>query len=164
VIGVACDLIADHGLLEQPGGENRKAESDLVCLQAPSGPAGNLRQQIRLPDDRAGDQVREEADQEQVVAVTDWLDQTLVLIDQQTDLLEREERNADRQRQMLQRKLRVETPVGRGDEQVQVLVVADRSEIAGDAADQQPARVPRSAFSPCAIPKLKTFDAKRINR
>ena len=102
----------------------------------------DLRDQLGRPDDRAGDEVGEEREIDRELLERRRLEVTTVGVDDVADRHEREERDADREDNRLQRERQVEADdrghvVTRGDEEVVVLEVAEHAEVPGEREDEK---------------------------
>jgi hypothetical protein len=95
-----------------------------------------LRQELRRADDRPGDEVREERDVHREVEQARGPQLLPVDVDDVAHRLEREERDADRQRDLQERRVDVDAEVAehvlrRQQEEVVVLEVGEDPEVAG---------------------------------
>src|ERR1019366_3572321 len=110
----------------------------------PIGPRlGELRHHFGMMNDGAGNQVREERDEQQEVAQIIFADNSAADIRQVGDLREREERNAQRQDDLAERPTGAKQGVKVADEEVGVFEVAQEQEVGRDTAEQP--RSPRTA-------------------
>ena len=105
-------------------------------------PLLELGQELAGADDRTGHEVREERDVDREVEEVHRLDLAPVDVDDVAHRLEREERDADRQRDAEDLGIDVDPDVGervacRHLEELRVLEVAEQPEVAGDRDDER---------------------------
>ena len=107
-----------------------------VCVEAAGG-ALELRDGLAVVDDRPGDQLREEHHEEEIVAQGERLDAAAGDVDQEGDLLEGDERDAERQDHLVEDEVLPAQVVHHRDGEVRVLEVAEEADVEGDAERQQ---------------------------
>ena len=114
----------------------------------PDARAFDLRQQVCRPLDRAGDKLREETDEDrEVEEVTSRAQLTAVDANRVRQLLERVERDADREHQRERRQRHVQAERGEDRlhavrEEVEVLEGSEKAQIGRDRCTEQPALDP----------------------
>jgi hypothetical protein len=85
--------------------------------------------------DRTGDELGEEGHKQRVVDEVEPVDPAPIRVNEEGNLLEREERDADRQHDLAQGEVEPPDRIEIVDEEVGILEVAQRREIEHDAAD-----------------------------
>jgi len=138
------ELGRDHRFLEQSPDDQQQPHRHHSAIEL--GGLLELGHEIGGPDDRPGDEVREERHQQQNVEQSRGGHTPAVHVDNVADPLEGEERDADRQDHLHQRRVLADAEQGEQaarlfGEEVEIFEEAEHQEIGRDAADQQrPAR------------------------
>ncbi|MPM24677.1 hypothetical protein SDC9_71161 [bioreactor metagenome] len=96
-IRIGRDAVGQQHLLGQADHEQHSAHRQVLGLEAVVRRVGKLRNHLLVVQDGAGDQMREEGDEEHIAQKAFFLDQTRAAIQQKADLREGEERDAQRQ-------------------------------------------------------------------
>ena len=155
------EVVGQHDFLEHAPEHEPEALFEHVAGDAPR--LAELRQQMRRPLDRAGDQLGEEGDEGQEMNDSSaWRELSAVDVDGIAHRLEGVERDAHRQddvqRAQLERHVQIRQQVRqRLDEEIVVLEEAEDGQVARHARDEQrlaPARR-RDALQPQADPVIE---------
>ena len=143
---VERNVVRDDGLLEQTREDQEDARAEHLAGDDDR-VLPDLGDEIPGPDDRAGHQLRKERQVKEIVEpVGQRLQLAAVNVDGIAHRLEDEERDADRQEDVLELQESLsEQLVGDVDEEVGILEVAEHSEVDGDAQGHQPAFQPLEA-------------------
>ena len=88
---------ASTTFLKRPKTEQREADRNVVRCRSGKGSPLELRHHLAEVHDRAGDELRKEQHEQRELAQRERLDPAGVDVDQERDLLERDERDAERQ-------------------------------------------------------------------
>ncbi len=136
----AREVARDHDLLEHAGDDEpeRVAAVEVARVRA----LLQLGQELGRADDRAGDEMGEEREVCREVEERNWFDLAPIGVDDVRERLEREERDADRQDDLEQRRRHLDADVAqavhdRGGEEAVVLEVRERAEVDGHCTDQE---------------------------
>ena len=132
-----AERIGDDDLLEQAQREGVQARREVVEVEMAVFRVGELRHDLAVQHDRAGDQLREEGDEQRVVENMIARHRAAVAVDHIGELLEGEERNAQRQREVIQRKMRAEGAVEVVHKEVVVLEIEQHAEVEAKAQQHQ---------------------------
>src|SRR5581483_8589006 len=128
--------VGEKDLLRQAEGE--EGQPDRRQFYGGGSDSAELGKELAGVDDRAGDQLRKEADEEGKVEEVQPSDSAAICIDEEGDLLERKERDAERQNDPG----RMETASGERievvDEEIGIFEIAEHRQIAGDPEYEQP--------------------------
>ncbi len=136
-VGIARQRVGDDRLLRQPEREDDEADDEVAALHPREVRRAQLRDDLRIMDDRPGEQLREKRREQAELDRPGPADDATRRINQIGDLLEGEERDRQRQDDVMEREVR---PRRRGDildDEVGVFVIAEQPEI-DDEADHQP--------------------------
>lgn len=140
-IDVPGDLVGDDELLERTEGEKREPAFDLPPGRAPT--LEELGQKVRGTHDGAGDQLREESDEEQEVAqVPAGGDFAAIHVDRVAHALKGEERDAGGEEDIQDHRMkgdadRGEQAVPAFEEEIGVFEKGEDAEIGDEAGDQE---------------------------
>ncbi len=133
------EVVRDHHLLEEARGDQVEGAARVDAPRIPR--CVDLRDQLRGPDDRPCHEVREEREVHRELLEGRRLEVAAVRVDDVADRHEGVERDADRKHDRLQAERHVHADrrrevVGRRDEEVVVLEVAEHREVAGERQPQ----------------------------
>ncbi len=137
--------IGKHHLLEQAYREEAAADAEIRELRPHRIPRQELRQHLAVVNDRPGDKLRKERNEQRIVRRLVLRRQPSASIDDVGDLLEREKRDGQREHDRGQRQSRTRHDVDVFDREPRVLEVSQHCKIRDDASRQQ--RIGRP-FSP----------------
>jgi hypothetical protein len=139
--GDARDVVCDDDFLEQADQQDGGADGGIDPAVVAPGLAHELRHHLLVVDDRPGDELGEEGDEEQVVGEVVFAGLAAVGIDEVGDLLEGEEGNAERQHDVRQVEVEAGQSLDGAVEEAGVLEPAEQAEVGGDAeGEHQPGR------------------------
>ena len=143
-IGKGRQIVGDQRFLGEANGEKGHAGGQIVIAAAQ---LPELRDQVVVADDGAGDQMREIGDEQRVIQQAVIVCPAGIGIHQIADLLKREEADRQRQEEMRHRQSDAQHIIGSADEQSVVLEQRDQPQIESQPCDQQTAPVgqPRRA-------------------
>ena len=133
--GVLGDAVGKDGFLEQAEGEDAEADGHVLRARGERAGLHELRQHVAVMDDGAGDELREEGDEERVVGEAVFARLALVRVDQIGDLLEGEEGDGQRQDDGVEVEVGSGEGVEAADGEVGVFEVAEQGEVEEDAED-----------------------------
>src|SRR5439155_8190601 len=131
------EMVGQDHLLEQTDDKDRHAQREVARLDRKRPGTLDLGKDLAVMGDRAGQQLREEHHEEAVFEQIVLLDLAAAGVDQIGDLLKREERDPERQQDVLQDKIGLEQRVGGFDEEVGVFEIAEHRQIDDDTEGQQ---------------------------
>ena len=139
--GVDRDAVGQDHLLEQPDGEDRQADREVVQIDPIGAVLGELRDHLAVVNDRPGDQLRKEGHEQGVVDEALVTDLAAIGVDQIGDLLEGEERDRQRQHDVVDAEVDRQQRLDQvGAEEARVFEVADAGQIGADAEAEQELR------------------------
>ena len=142
-VGDRRERIRDKHLFHETDREQERAGGEVGPLRTLVRRVRELRHHLAVMQDRAGEQVREERDEKRVVGKERFLRFAPIDVDQISDLSEREKADAQRQREMKERR-RIADQVRRVDEEeVGVFEYPEQCKIRRDSERQHRARRPR---------------------
>ena len=114
-VEIGREIVGEQGLLGEAQGEERHAERNVIAALLGVTDLAKLRDQVIVPDDGSGNEMGEVADEQRVVDQRIAWSAAAAGIDQVADLLEREERNRQRQEQMRNGIVQAEQIIGGAD-------------------------------------------------
>ena len=132
-----AERVRDDDLLEQAQRERVEARGEVVEVEAAVLRVRELRHDLAVEHDGARDQLREERDEERVVEDVVARHRALVAVNHIGELLEGEERDAQRQRHVVEREREAKRAVHVRDEEVVILEVEQHAEVEGEAQQHQ---------------------------
>jgi hypothetical protein len=97
-VGERRNGIGDHKLFEQADRENGKADSNVARVPSIARHAPELRDGLRMVDDRAGNEMRKIGHEQKIFRRTQRGRGAAERVDEESDLRKRIEGNSDRQR------------------------------------------------------------------
>jgi len=134
-IDMLGDAVGDDAFLKQADREQEQPLGELPGVKRHA--LAQLRHDVRVVQDRAGDQVREERNREREAPRTEVLDLTLVAVDQPGDDLKGEKRQAQWQHQLKHRVGRADGQIPVFQPEIGVLKIAEQTDVIGQPHDQQ---------------------------
>ena len=131
------DVVGEHPLLEQAEEQQREADREVLLVE-PAGRGRELRHHLAIVDDRPGDELREEENEGAIFAKREGLHPPGLDVDQEGDLLEGDERDAERQNDVQQNEIGAEHVVDRAVDEVGILEEAEEGDVEQDAEPAAP--------------------------
>ena len=131
--GVERGGVGQHHFLRQADRENGDAERE--GRHRHRGLLSKLSNHFAVVHDRAGDELGEEGHEQRVVDEVQPIDRAPVRVHEEGDLLEREERDANRQHDLAEEEVEAGERVEVVHEEVGILEVAQRREVEHDAEE-----------------------------
>ena len=129
--------IGDDDLLEQAQREGIEARREVVKIKAAVFGVGELRDDLAVQHDRPGDELREERHEQRVIENIVARHRAAVAVDDVGELLEGEKRDAQRQRDAVEREGEAERAVQVFAEEVVILEVEEHAEVGRQAQQHQ---------------------------
>ena len=117
-----------------------------VSRAGPRGQASKLWNDLVVPNERTGDELRKERHKKAVVENTEAGDPTHIRVDEKRNLLKREERDAERQRERLDLPVQAEDRAHILREKARIFEITEEEEIESQPGDKKPEAL--SAMSP----------------
>src|SRR6202011_4069368 len=133
------EMVGENDLLEQPDDEDREPEHKVAWLDGERPRALDLRKDLAVVGDRPGQQLREKHHEEAIFEEVVLGDLAAGGIDEIGNLLKGEERNAERQQNVLQHKIGLQRGVGGVDQEIGVFEIAEHKHVDHDPEGQQQA-------------------------
>lgn len=141
--------VGDHHLLEQTDQKEPQPQIDIAPVEDLVPQSIELRHHLLVMEDRTGEQMGEEGDEERVVEQVALLNQTFIGIDQERNLGDGKETDPERQDDPQQRQLATGDKIHRPDKEVHVLEPAEEEDIGCQAEDQD--RASRHPHLPATV-------------
>ena len=123
------ERIGDHHLFHQTAREGIQAGGEMIEVEMAVFHIRKLRHDFAVQHDRPRDELGEERDEERVIQNVVARHGALVAVDDVRKLLEGEKRNAQRQRQMVERQMQAERAVQVFKEEIVVFEVKQHTEV-----------------------------------
>ena len=132
--------VRNHHLLEQTDGEDEQPGGQIALGEDKGIRRRELRDELFETDDRAGDQMRKETDEEAVAEEVVLAGVSVIGVHQVSDLLECEEGNGEREHEGWQLPTGAERHADGVDQEVAVLEIAQQPQVHGNPERQQATR------------------------
>ena len=123
------ERIGDHHLFHQTAREGIQAGGEMIEVEMAVFHIRKLRHDFAVQHDRPRDELGEERDEERVIQNVVARHGALVAVDDVRKLLEGEKRNAQRQRQMVERQMQAERAVQVFKEEIVVFEIKQHAEV-----------------------------------
>jgi len=130
--------VGDDALLQHPQDEDADSRRQVLQPWAIDARIGELRHHVAVVQDRPGDQVREEGDEQDVVQQAAVLRHILPAIDQEQDLREGEEADPERQPHAGDRLYHPVRRAAEAEQPGQILEPDQQAKVGGDRESQHP--------------------------
>ena len=118
------DVVGEHPLLEQAEEQQRQPNREILLVE-PAGGCRKLRHHFAVMDDRPGDELRKEENEGAIFAKRESLHPPGLDVDQEGDLLEGDERNAQRQNDVQQNQIGAEHVIDRAVDEIRIFEEAE---------------------------------------
>jgi hypothetical protein len=137
LVGPPGEGVGDDDLLDETDDENGDAKVEVRGIEPAGEFASELGDHFSVMDDGACNQLREEQDEQRIGNERGLGDLLAVGVDQERDLLERDERYAKRQEDLFEACPDVDPGIQIVDEKIEVLEIREGEEVCGDTDGEQ---------------------------